>query len=126
MGGTTTFTLSSSLTPGVHSITLIAKATTKKEAKNPVEDPAEAETPVAETAEPPAEEELPDVSAEEELLNEEELPAEEELLNEEELLEEIDTKYPEIPETIRTTKVLDEATEKKLIDAIVKFKEQFK
>ncbi|MBO4214516.1 MAG: F0F1 ATP synthase subunit alpha [Lachnospiraceae bacterium] len=45
---------------------------------------------------------------------------------EEELLEEIDTKYPEIPETIRTTKVLDEATEKKLIDAIVKFKEQFK
>ena len=45
---------------------------------------------------------------------------------EEELLEEIDTKYPEIPETIRTTKELDEATEKKLIDAIVKFKEQFK
>ena len=45
---------------------------------------------------------------------------------EEELLEEIDTKYPEIPETIRTTKVLDEATEKKLIDAIVKFKEQIK
>ncbi len=45
---------------------------------------------------------------------------------EEELLEEIDTKYPEIPETIRTTKVLDEETEKKLIDAIVKFKEQFK
>ncbi|MBQ9342348.1 MAG: F0F1 ATP synthase subunit alpha [Lachnospiraceae bacterium] len=45
---------------------------------------------------------------------------------EEELLEEIDTKYPEIPEKIRTTKVLDEETEKKLIEAITKFKEQFK
>jgi F-type H+-transporting ATPase subunit alpha len=45
---------------------------------------------------------------------------------EEELLEEIDTRYPEIPEKIRTTKVLDEETEKKLIEAITKFKEQFK
>ena len=34
------------------------------------------------------------------------------------LFELIDTKYPQIPETIRTTKVLDEETEKALISAI--------
>lgn len=45
---------------------------------------------------------------------------------EDELFEEIDTKYPEIPKTIRETKVLDEATENKLIEAITNFKKQFK
>ena len=45
---------------------------------------------------------------------------------EDELFEEIDTKYPEIPKTIRETKVLDEATEDKLIEAITNFKKQFK
>ena len=38
------------------------------------------------------------------------------------LFELIDTKYPQIPETIRTTKVLDEETEKALISAIEEFK----
>lgn len=42
------------------------------------------------------------------------------------LFELIDTKYPQIPETIRTTKVLDEATEKALISAIEEFKKTFK
>ena len=37
-----------------------------------------------------------------------------------------DTKYPQIPETIRTTKVLDEETEKALISAIEEFKKTFK
>lgn len=42
------------------------------------------------------------------------------------LFELIDTKYPQIPETIRTTKVLDEETEKTLISAIEEFKKTFK
>lgn len=42
------------------------------------------------------------------------------------LFELIDTKYPQIPETIRTTKVLDEGTEKALISAIEEFKKTFK
>ena len=42
------------------------------------------------------------------------------------LFELIDTKYPQIPETIRTTKVLDEETEKALISAIEVFKKTFK
>ena len=42
------------------------------------------------------------------------------------LFELIDTKYPRIPETIRTTKVLDEETEKALISAIEEFKKTFK
>ena len=42
------------------------------------------------------------------------------------LFELIDTKYPQIPETIRTTKVLDEETEKVLISAIEEFKKTFK
>lgn len=42
------------------------------------------------------------------------------------LFELIDTKYPQIPETIRTTKVLDEETEKALISAIEEFKKTFK
>ena len=44
---------------------------------------------------------------------------------EKELLEEIETKYPEILETIRTTKVMDEETEGKLAKAIEEFKAQF-
>ena len=44
---------------------------------------------------------------------------------EKELLEEIETKYPEILETIRTTKVMDEETEGKLVKAIEEFKAQF-
>ena len=42
------------------------------------------------------------------------------------LFELIDTKYPQIQETIRTTKVLDEETEKALISAIEEFKKTFK
>ena len=42
------------------------------------------------------------------------------------LFELIVTKYPQIPETIRTTKVLDEETEKALISAIEEFKKTFK
>ena len=42
------------------------------------------------------------------------------------LFELIDTKYPQIPETIRTTKVLDEETEKALISAIEELKKTFK
>ena len=42
------------------------------------------------------------------------------------LFELIDTKYPQISETIRTTKVLDEETEKALISAIEEFKKTFK
>ena len=42
------------------------------------------------------------------------------------LFELIDTKYPQIPETIRATKVLDEETEKALISAIEEFKKTFK
>ena len=42
------------------------------------------------------------------------------------LFELIDTKYPQIPETISTTKVLDEETEKALISAIEEFKKTFK
>ncbi len=42
------------------------------------------------------------------------------------LFELIDTKYPEIPETIKITKVLDEETEKALVSAIEEFKKIFK
>ena len=45
---------------------------------------------------------------------------------EKELFEYVETKYPEIPETIRTTKVLDEETEKALVKAIEECKKQFK
>ena len=38
----------------------------------------------------------------------------------------IDTKYPEIPESIATTKVISEEMEEKLIKAIGDFKEEFK
>jgi F-type H+-transporting ATPase subunit alpha len=38
----------------------------------------------------------------------------------------IDTKYPKIPETIKSTKVLDDETEKALVDAIQECKKSFK
>lgn len=43
-----------------------------------------------------------------------------------ELFEYVETKYPEIPETIRTTKVIDEETEKLLVKAIEECKQAFK
>ena len=43
-----------------------------------------------------------------------------------ELFEYVETKYPEIPETIRTKKVIDEETEKLLVKAIEECKQQFK
>jgi len=43
-----------------------------------------------------------------------------------ELFDYVETKYPEIPETIRTTKVLDEETEKLLVKAIEECKKAFK
>ena len=45
---------------------------------------------------------------------------------ESELLEYVDTKYPEILESIRTTKQLEEETEQKLIKAIEECKTSFK
>ena len=42
------------------------------------------------------------------------------------LFEFIDTKYPEIPEAIRTDKELKEETENLLIKAITEFKEDFR
>lgn len=38
----------------------------------------------------------------------------------------IDTKYPQIPQTIRETKVMSEETEKELVNAINEFKKQFR
>ena len=43
-----------------------------------------------------------------------------------ELFEYVETKYPEIPEAIRTTKVIDEETEKALVKAIEECKKAFK
>ena len=45
---------------------------------------------------------------------------------EKELFEYVETKYPEIPETIRATKVIDEETEKLLVKAIEECKKAFK
>ncbi len=45
---------------------------------------------------------------------------------EKELFEYVETKYPEIPENIRTNKVLDEDTEKALVQAIEECKKAFK
>ena len=42
------------------------------------------------------------------------------------LFEYIDTKYPQIPESIKNTKVLDEENEKALVNAIEEFKKMFK
>ncbi len=54
------------------------------------------------------------------------IPTEEVLRFEKELFEFIDTKYPEIPESIRTTKVLEEDIEKQLIKAIEECKKSFR
>ncbi len=54
------------------------------------------------------------------------IPTEDVLRFESELFEFIDTKYPEIPESIRTTKVLEEDVEKKLIQAIDECKKSFR
>ena len=54
------------------------------------------------------------------------IEVEEVLRFEKELFEYVDTRYPEIPEAIRTTKVLDEETEKALIKAIEECKKAFK
>lgn len=54
------------------------------------------------------------------------IPTEDVLRFESELFEFIDTKYPEIPESIRTTKVLEEDVEKKLINAIEECKRSFR
>ena len=44
---------------------------------------------------------------------------------EKELFEYIDTKYPDIPERIRTEKALSEELETELMDAIAAFKKEF-
>jgi F-type H+-transporting ATPase subunit alpha len=54
------------------------------------------------------------------------IPVEDILRFESELFEFIDTKYPEIPETIASTKVIDDDTEKKLVKAIEECKAAFK
>ena len=54
------------------------------------------------------------------------IEVEEVLRFEKELFEYVDTRYPEIPEAIRTTKILDEETEKALIKAIEECKKAFK
>ena len=53
------------------------------------------------------------------------IPVDKILSFEKELFDYIDTKYPEIPENIRTTKVMDEDTEKKLVTAIEECKKTF-
>ena len=45
---------------------------------------------------------------------------------EEELFDFVKTKYPEIPESIKTTQVISDETEEKLVKAIKEFKENFK
>ncbi len=54
------------------------------------------------------------------------IPTEDVLRFESELFEYIDTKYPEIPESIRTTKVLEDEIEKKLVRAIEECKKSFR
>lgn len=54
------------------------------------------------------------------------IPTEDILRFESELFEYIDTKYPEIPESIRTTKVLEEDIEKMLVKAIDECKKSFR
>ena len=53
------------------------------------------------------------------------IPVTEVLRFEKELFEFIDTKYPEIPEKIRSEKVLSEELEEKLAAAVSEFKGQF-
>lgn len=54
------------------------------------------------------------------------IPTDEVLRFESELFEFIDTKYPDIPESIRTSKVLEEDVEKQLIKAIEECKKAFR
>lgn len=54
------------------------------------------------------------------------IPTENILRFEKELFEYIDTKYPEIPESVRTKKVLEEDVEKKLVQAIQECKKSFR
>ena len=54
------------------------------------------------------------------------IPTEDILRFESELFDFIDTKYPEIPESIRTTKVLEDDVEKKLVRAIEECKKSFR
>jgi len=54
------------------------------------------------------------------------IPVSDILRFESELFELVDTKYPEVAESIRTAKVIDEGTEKKLIKAIEDCKASFK
>ncbi len=54
------------------------------------------------------------------------VPVEDILRFEQELFEFVDTKYPEIPEAIRSDKEIKEATETKLVKAIEECKAQFK
>lgn len=54
------------------------------------------------------------------------VPTEDVLRFESELFEYIDTKYPDIPESIRTTKVLEEDIEQQLIKAIEECKKSFR
>ena len=54
------------------------------------------------------------------------IPVEDVLPFEAALFEYVDTKYPEIPESIRTEKVLTEDTEKALIQAIEECKKSYK
>ncbi len=54
------------------------------------------------------------------------IPTEDVLRFESELFEFIDTKYPEIPESVRTTKVLEDDVEKKLVRAIEECKKSFR
>ena len=53
------------------------------------------------------------------------IPVEQVLPFEKALFEYVDTKYPEVPEAIRTEKVISEETEAKLIKAITECKEEF-
>ena len=53
------------------------------------------------------------------------IPVEKILDFEKSLFEYVDTKYPEVPESIRTNKVIDDDTEKKLIQAIKECKSSF-
>ena len=53
------------------------------------------------------------------------IPVEDILRFQDALFEYIDTKYPEIPEAIITSKVIDEETEAKLIKAIEECKAAF-
>jgi F-type H+-transporting ATPase subunit alpha len=54
------------------------------------------------------------------------IPVEDILTYEKALFELVDTKYPEIPESIRTEKVISDEIEQKLIAAIEECKKNYK